>query len=141
MEINNVQEAHPAAYDPSSNASTENAAKQVANQIATIRSCLEERISKRIPVTHCLFPWLVDHAAWLLTTRQRQSDGLTPHQRFRGRTFRTDMLGFSEMCHYKVPKAKNKRALECKLGAKWRSGVFLGYSRDSNEYGMRWNKN
>ena len=33
VEIDNVQESHPAAYDPSSNGSTENAAKQVANQM------------------------------------------------------------------------------------------------------------
>jgi hypothetical protein len=124
VEIDNVQESHPAAYDPSSNGSTENAAKQVANQIATLRSCLEERIAKRVPVTHCLFAWLVEHAAWLLTTRQRQSDGLTPHQRLRGRAFKTDMLGFGEACHYKVPKARGGRALEGKLGNKWRSGIF-----------------
>ena len=68
------------------------------------------------------------------TTRQRQSDGLTPHQRLRGRNFRTDTLGFGEQCHYKVPKAKNERALEGKLGSKWRPGTFLGYSRDSSEY-------
>ena len=44
------------------------------------------------------------------------------------------MLSFGEACHYKVPKAKSDRALEGKLGSKWRSGLFLGYSRDSNEY-------
>ena len=44
------------------------------------------------------------------------------------------MLGFRELCHYKIPKQKAERALEGKLGSKWRPGMFLGYSRDSNEY-------
>ena len=109
-------------------------AKQVAIQIATLRSCLEEQIDARVPVTHCAFAWLVEHAAWLLTTRQKQSDGLTPQQRFRGRSFKTGMLGFGELCHYKIPKQRSERALEGKLGSKWRPGMFLGYSRDSNEY-------
>ena len=44
------------------------------------------------------------------------------------------MLAFGEGCHYKVPKQKKDTALEGKLGAKWRSGLFLGLSRDSNKY-------
>ena len=102
--------------------------------ISTVRSCLEERIKMRVPVTHCLFGWLMEHAAWLLTTRRRQSDGLTPHQRLRGRAFGTAMLCFGERCHYKLPKLKHERALERKLGSKWTEALFLGYSRDSNEY-------
>ena len=134
VEIENIQEAHPAAYDSSSNGSTENASKQVGNMISTVRSCLEDRIKMKVPVTHCLFGWLVEHAAWLLTTRQRQSDGLTPHQRLRGRSFGTAMLCFGERCHYKLPKPKHERALEGKLGSKWKEALFLGYSRGSNEY-------
>ena len=46
------------------------------------------------------------------------------------------MLGFGEMCHYKVSKSKKDKALEGKLGTKWRTGIFLGFSRDANEYVM-----
>jgi hypothetical protein len=38
VEIKNIQESHPAAYDSSSNGSTENASKQVGNMISTVRS-------------------------------------------------------------------------------------------------------
>ena len=44
------------------------------------------------------------------------------------------MLGFGELCHYKVSRQKSERALEGKLGSKWRLGMFLEYSRDSNEH-------
>ena len=54
-QLDNTQEAHPAAYDSSSNASTEATCKQVAGMIRTTKACLEDRIKRRVPVTHCLF--------------------------------------------------------------------------------------
>ena len=105
-----------------------------------MRCCLEDRIKMRVPIRHCVFAWMVEHASWLLTVRQTQSDGITPYKRLKGRSFATPMLAFGEECHYKVPQQKKDRALEGKLGAKWRSGIFLGFSRDSNEYGM-WDTN
>jgi len=41
VEIENIQESHPAVYDSSSNGSTDNASKQVGNMVSTVRSCLE----------------------------------------------------------------------------------------------------
>ena len=75
--VENTQEAHPAACDSSSNATTESACKLVAGQIRRLKSCLEDRIQMRIPVKHCLFHWMVEHAAWILTIRTAQSDGIT----------------------------------------------------------------
>ena len=70
VEIENIQEAHPAAYDSSSNGFTGNASKHAGNMILTIGRCLEERIKMRVPVTHCLSIRLVEHEAWVLTTGQ-----------------------------------------------------------------------
>ena len=49
-DIENTQEAHPAAYDSSSNASTESEVtfKQVAG-IGTLKACLESCIRMRVP--------------------------------------------------------------------------------------------
>ena len=33
-----------------------------------------------------------------------------------------------------LQRKSQDRSLEGKLGSKWREGVFLGYSKDSNEY-------
>ena len=132
--LENIQEAHPAAYDPSSNGSTENACLQVAGQIRTLRACTEDRIGRKIPVDHSVFSWLVEHAAWLLTIRQQQSDGITPYTRLRGSTFRTLMLGFGECCLYQPVSPAKDTGLDGKLAPKYRDAVFLGYSRDSNEY-------
>ena len=48
--------------------------------------------------------------------------------------FALNMFGFGESCLHKLPQKKPETALEGKLGSKWKDGVFLGYSRDSNEY-------
>jgi len=137
-DIESAQEGHSAAYDSSSNATTEAACRSMAGQIRTIRACLESRIKRRIPVTHCVFYWLVEHAAWLLTIRSTQSDGITPYKRLRGLNFSTRMLGFGESCLYRVPKKSPEASLDGKLSPNWKSGIFLGYSRDSNEFVM-WN--
>ena len=105
-DLDSIQESRPAAYDPSSNGSVENAARQIGGMIKTFRSCLEDRIAQRIPISHCASGWLVEHAAWLPTTRQRQSDGLTACQRARGRRSLTQLLCFGECCLYKVPEAR-----------------------------------
>ena len=75
--LENTQEAHPAAYDSFSNASTEVTCKQVAGMVRTLKTCLEDRIKMRVPTCHCIFAWLVEQAAWLLTTRTTQSDGVS----------------------------------------------------------------
>ena len=102
--------------------------------MATLRACLEGRLRKQIPVTHCSFAWLVEHAAWLHTIKKRQSDGITAYQRLRGRSFASKLLGFGECCLCMLQRKSQDRSLEGKLGSKWKEGIFLCYSRDSNEY-------
>jgi len=132
--VDNTQGGHSAAYDSSSNATTEAACRSVAGQIRTLRACIENRIKRKIPVTHCVFYSLIEHAAWLLTTRLCQSDGITAYKRLRGVNFNTRLLGFGELCLYKVPKKAPEFSLDGKLGSNWHDGIFLGYSRDSNEF-------
>ena len=102
--LESTQEAHPAAYDPSSDASVEVACKTVGGLVSTIRSCLEARMRRKIGVQHCAFAWLVEHAAWVHTIRMRQSDGITAYQRLRGMSFGLKLVGFGESCLYQVPK-------------------------------------
>ena len=99
--------------------------------IRTIRLCLEERIKRKVPVHHCVFYWIMEHAAWILTTRTTQSDGITPYKRLRGRNFNTKTLGFGEQCLYKLIKKSPDKNLDGKLGSQWQDAVFLGYSRET----------
>ena len=136
--LESSQESHPAAYDPSSNGSTEIACRTIGGMIATLRACLESRIRKQLPVAHCGFAWLVEHAAWLHTIKKKQSDGITAYHRLRGRSFGPKLLGFGERCLFMLQRKSQDRSLEGKLGSKWKEGIFLGYSRDSNEC-LLWN--
>ena len=61
--VESSQESHPAAYDPASNGSTEVACRTIGGMVATLSACLEGRLKKQIPVTHCRFARLVEHAA------------------------------------------------------------------------------
>ena len=94
----------------------------------------EDRIRSKVPTNHNVFAWLVEHAAWLLTIRTTQSDGITPRKRLKGTNFNMFMVEFGESCLYKLAKKSAGKSLEGKLGANWKDGIFLGYSRDSNEF-------
>ena len=54
----------------------------------------------------------------------------------RGTKFTRDMLCFGEENHYKIPAGHLVRGLEGKMAPRWKTGVFLGYSRDSHEYAV-----
>ena len=90
----------------------------------TLKSDLEDRMKRRVPVEHPAFSWLAEHAAWLLTTRQKLDNGSSPHQEAKGSRFSRDLLCFGEMCLCKVTLGKLARDLEGKTALRWRSGVL-----------------
>ena len=136
--LNQVVESHPPAYDPSSNGAIEVACKGVGGMLRTLKSDLEDRLGYRVPVSHPMFAWMTEHAPWLMTIRPRLDNGRSPHHLARGTRFTRELLCFAEMCHFKLPPSKLSGQLEGKLAPRWKSGVFLGYSRDSHEY-VVWN--
>ena len=78
--------------------------------------------------------WLVEHAAWLLTTRLRGEDGKSAYERIRGRPCAKRLVEFGErvFCkkHMKGPKAEERATLE----GRWCHGLWLGVTRHTNEY-------
>ena len=92
----------------------------------------------RVPSSHCVSAWIAEQAAWLLSVRTAQSDGTSPYKRLRGRNCPTRMLAFGERCLFKFNKVAHQKAADGKMNAKWGEGVFLGYSKDSNEF-VLWN--
>ena len=85
-ELEQVMEEHAVKYDSKSNGDVENAVKQVTKQLGTLKLCLGKRIGKKIPTSHPVLPWLVEHAAWLLNTRVVGPDGLTAYHRTKGKS-------------------------------------------------------
>ena len=129
--LHNTQQTQPAAYDSSSNATTEATCRTVAGMARIIKARLEDRIKRRIPASHCIFYCLVEQAAWLFNIRTNQSDGITPYKRVRGMNFHTRMLGFGESCLYKLSKKAHTKSMDGKMCARWRGGTFFGLFADS----------
>lgn len=68
-ELDQILEEQAVKYDSKSNGDGENAVKQVTKQLRTLKLCLEARIGQKIPMSHPIITWLVEHSAWLLNTR------------------------------------------------------------------------
>ena len=133
-DMEQLQEENAVTYDSKSNGDAENAVKQVQKQLRTLKLCLEKRLQRRIPTSHPVVTWLVEHAAWLLTTRQLGEDGFTSYQRAKGRDFAKRTIAFAERVMYMLPSKGPQHDARAKLDPLWEHGVVLGYSRTSAEY-------
>ena len=133
-ELEQVLEEQAVRYDSKSNGDAENAVKQVTKLLRTLKLCLEERISKKIPTSHPLLTWLVEHAAWLLNTRVVGQDGTTPYARTKGKSYSKRSVGFGEYVMYMLPTKGPQQAAMVKLDARWKHGYIMGYGKTSNEY-------
>ena len=102
--------------------------------MGTFKFDFEDRFQKSPTMDHPIFAWMVEHASWVLTVREKLTDGRTPYQLARGSKFNRECVPFAERVFYKLNAGQLKRADEGKLGTRWAYGIFLGYSRDSYEY-------
>lgn len=75
----------------------------------------------RIPVSHPVMAWLVEHVGAMLTTHHVHQDGSTGYQKLHGVSARGRKTEFGETVLYAIPKHHRR-----KLDAKWKLGVLLG---------------
>ena len=112
------------AGDSRSNGIAERAVQSISEQVRVVRNSLETHIQAKIPGTHPVTCWLVEHCADLLNKYQKGQDGRTAYQRLRGKPWLHEMVAFGEKVHYKINlKEWDKRY---KLEARWGEGYFLG---------------
>ena len=132
----NVTKERPPAYESQSNGGTEVGVMLVRGLFRTLKLCFEARIESYIPVKHAITAWLLEHTCMVLNARTRQDDGLTPWARARGRAFNQQLLGFGETVLYKLPVKGPSSDPDGNMGARWKEGVFMGYSRSANVYNI-----
>ena len=134
QDMEQISYEHPPPYDSKSNGAVESACKAVKGQLRAMKLCLEQKVQKRIPEEHPIIAWLVEHAAWLLTTRVRGEEEHTAYERVRGRPCAKKLVEFGErvLCkkHMKGPKADERPTLD----SRWGHGIWLGLTRHTNEY-------
>ena len=95
----------------------------IEKQCRVLKLEMEEQAGK-FSVKHTIFPWLVNHAADVLTKFQVHEDGLTSYERIKGRAYPGTMLNLGQCILYKVaPKVSGGE-----MGARWEKGMWLGKS-------------
>ena len=89
-----------ATGDHNSNGDAEQAVQQVENDVRTWLDATNDAIRDRIPPTHDVMTWLVEHACSINRRVAVGSDGKTPVERLRGRRGRDLVAEFGERVLY-----------------------------------------
>ena len=105
------------------------AVREVKGVARSVRVALSELYNKDISSKHPVLPWLVSYAAGQITRGQVGADGLTPHQRLKGRAFRKLLPVFAESVLY-LPTGKRAS----RLPERWSDGLFLWVVERSSEF-------
>ena len=120
---------YSAVGESASNGRAERAVQTIEDQLRTLKSGLEERIGGRIPSTHPVLKWLIEHSASVLNRYRVNDDGQTPYEALHGKRYNLKIVEFGEQIFYSVPKR-----LRAKLSLRWRIGTYLGVANASNEH-------
>lgn len=99
------------------------------DQFRTLKVALETKLKQRLPSSHPITSWLVEHTAWVINKFQLGSDGRTPYGRLHGRESHERVCEFGEMILWYVPKK-----MRAKLDQRWRYGIFLGRALSSDQH-------
>ena len=115
-------------YESQGNMLAEMAACEVKGVARSVRVALGELHKKDIGSKHSV-PWLVSYAAAQITRGQVGADGVTPHQRLKGRAFRKLLPVFAEsVLHLSIGKRASR------LPERWSDGLFFGVVERSSEF-------
>ena len=110
-----------------SNGTAENAVQRVQGQVRTMKYALEQSVGGELPKDSVIFPWMIEYAGVLHTLfSQEDSEGMTPFQKLKGRTWQIALPSFGEIVDY-------RRRAKSKLDARWQEGVYLGLRLTSSE--------
>ena len=119
---------HSPVGESQSNGKAERSVQTVEDQIRTVKLALESRIGARIPSNHSLMHWIVLHSADILNKYTVNKIGMSPYEETHGQRSPERRVEFGERVFYFVYK-KNRT----KLDPRWRLGIYLGHSGNSNE--------
>ena len=116
--------------DSDSNGTIERAIQDVEGQTRTLRSALEERIAVKVRLSSSVVPWMVRHAACLITRCRVRPSGRTSFQLMKGRRSNAKLVEFGEVVHFKIPKTN---LMPGKFEDQWDEGLWVGFDMRSCE--------
>ena len=117
--------------DSDSNGRIERTIREVKGLIRTLRSSLEAGIQAKIKLSDTVVPWIVRHAAYIITRCRIGPDGKTAMQKIKGRKVNMPWVPFGEVVLFKLPKVTN---MPGDFQDRFESGVWLGCTIRSGEH-------
>ena len=93
-----------AVGESDSNATVERAIQDVEGQTRTLRAGLERKIGRRIKLGDEITPWMVRHAACLITCCRVRPNGRTSLEMMKGRRTNSRVAEFAETIMFNIPK-------------------------------------
>ena len=85
-----------AVGESASNGKAERTVQIVEDLLRTLKSALESRINSKIPVSHPIIRWLVEHCATILNRYSVNKEGQTPYFCFHGKRATDRVVEFGE---------------------------------------------
>ena len=110
----------------------EGAVRRVREHTRVIISSLEAKMQGELDRNGAVIQWAVRWAAMMLSCFSVGVDGMTAHQRIRGRRCRMPVAVFGERVLYK--ELRDGKADRGKIDSDWKSGVWLGVRGRTGEH-------
>ena len=117
--------------DSNSNGKIERCIQDFKGLVRTMRSALESNIGERISIHDPVVPWMIRHAAHIITRCRVREDGRTAYQMMKGRRSNAKLVPFGEVVLFKIPKTQHKVG---DFEDRWERGVWLGFIMRSGEH-------
>lgn len=110
--------------DHQANGEAESAVREVKRSARALKEALEERLQRRLPLTHDIWTWLPRHAADCLSRYRVGDDGRTAEQRRTGRRWNKALIEFGERVHARLAVSDEPRS---GWAPKMVEGVYVGH--------------
>ena len=113
---------HSPVADSASNGGAERAVRSMEEMVRVYKFDLESRSKCTIDLNSPIMEWIVEHAADMICKGVQGTDGKTPYQRLKGRTYTGEVLPFGSPILFRCV-GKVRGGL---LADRWFSGIWLG---------------
>ena len=115
-------------YSHQSNGAVENAVRRTGSLTRTHMRVLQKKLGCKIDSKSIVLPWLVRHAAYVLSRFIKRDDGRSAWAQLRGKECDSPMAPIGETVDFKVVRGD-----VAKLEPRWAVGIFLGSTDESDE--------
>ena len=125
----NISVRQASAYSSQSQGSVERFHRTLMGQVRTLKTQLQNNYHVHLTSQHPIMPWLVRHAAYLLTRYATHSDGNRSYFRRWQREHKAPLCEFGETVQYMVPTVKGLPKLE----PRFFESIWLGKDTSTND--------